>query len=299
MIKQLFSKKTYSPLVSDTELEKIFHSASKNPSTLQNPDDVEHILLGEQLSKFPGSGYEFADNTRYMPGDDRRFINWRLYARTGELYRKSFYEERRPQVWLILDRRSSMRFGTRIHLKAALAAQLAIYQLYSAHNLQLLTGSVLIDENLEWIQPARGNVALTNMINKLRAPCPPLRYDNDTDTFTPILSHLLARLPTGCIIVFYSDFSSMQERDRSLIHALRNKHHIIAQHIIDRSEAILPPGRYSISNYADTMSVDDQNPALRDQLNQVMQKRLTEIKTWFENAGCRYQRYFADFELLH
>ena len=74
---------------------------------------------------------EFADHRAYAPGDDPRAVDWRLFARTGELHLKRFEQETNLAVHLVLDGSASMRFRgtgaawTKWECAATLAATLA------------------------------------------------------------------------------------------------------------------------------------------------------------------------------
>ena len=67
---------------------------------------------GEQRSVDRGEGLTFADYRRYAPGDDTRLIDWRLFARTDELYVKQYEVERSRTLHVLLDATGSMDFGT-------------------------------------------------------------------------------------------------------------------------------------------------------------------------------------------
>jgi uncharacterized protein (DUF58 family) len=68
-------------------------------------------MQGEQDSEAQGEGLTFADYRRYSPGDDTRLIDWKLFARTEELYIKQFEEERNLTVHVLVDASGSMDFG--------------------------------------------------------------------------------------------------------------------------------------------------------------------------------------------
>ncbi len=72
---------------------------------------VEDRFPGEEESPEIGEGLTFSDFRRYTPGDDTRLIDWKLYARTRELYVKVFEEERNFTVHVLLDASESMDFG--------------------------------------------------------------------------------------------------------------------------------------------------------------------------------------------
>lgn len=73
---------------------------------------VEGFLNGLHKSPFHGFSVEFADHREYVPGDDLKFLDWHLYARTDHYYIKRFEEETNLRCTILLDRSASMGFGT-------------------------------------------------------------------------------------------------------------------------------------------------------------------------------------------
>src|SRR5579864_4884468 len=73
---------------------------------------VEGFLNGLHKSPFHGFSVEFADHREYVPGDDLKYLDWALFARTDHYYVKRFEEETNLRCYLLLDRSASMAFGT-------------------------------------------------------------------------------------------------------------------------------------------------------------------------------------------
>jgi len=288
------------PLVDEQTVQRIYQAASAPIApTLVARREVQHILLGERQSAFAGRGYEFAENQVYSPGDEARFINWRVLARTGQLYRKSFYEERRPPVWLILDRSPSMRFGTRTRLKVALAAQLALFHLFLAQQRGLLTGAVLLDDTVRWFRPSQDRGSQQLLIQQLCAACPPLPETQHTGNLRAILQQCQAQLAPGCIVILYSDFQQLQASDMQIVHALAQQHTLYARHIIDVSEESLPAqGEYSFVHGDQVTALDCNDAVLTTRYREHMQQRHATVADWFQQAGIDYQRYRADDDLF-
>ncbi len=80
-----------------------------------------HIVLKKKISsKYQGSrqtthsggGLTFKDYKEYVPGDDFRNIDWKVYSRTGKFFVRRFEEERNMVVRIIIDSSKSMDFGT-------------------------------------------------------------------------------------------------------------------------------------------------------------------------------------------
>jgi uncharacterized protein (DUF58 family) len=66
------------------------------------------IAAGERRSSLAGSGGEFLEHRVYEPGDEPRFIDWNVYARSGKLFVRRFAAERATRVYLVTDTSKSM-----------------------------------------------------------------------------------------------------------------------------------------------------------------------------------------------
>jgi uncharacterized protein (DUF58 family) len=86
---------------------------------------VEGFLRGLHRSPYHGFSVEFTEYRAYAPGDDIRFVDWRLYARTDRHYIKKFEDETNLRCHLLVDHSRSMAYGSRGHTKATYAATLA------------------------------------------------------------------------------------------------------------------------------------------------------------------------------
>ena len=73
---------------------------------------VEGFINGLHKSPFHGFSVEFADHREYAPGDDLKYLDWQVYARTDRYYIKRYEEETNLRCYLMLDRSASMGFGT-------------------------------------------------------------------------------------------------------------------------------------------------------------------------------------------
>ncbi len=73
---------------------------------------VDGFLQGIHRSPYLGVSMDFAEHRPYMPGDDIRRIDWRLYARTDRFYIKQFEAETNADVGFLLDTSASMGYGS-------------------------------------------------------------------------------------------------------------------------------------------------------------------------------------------
>ena len=272
-------------------------ACSPNAVQLQVDRDLIHPLLGERTSVFSGSGYEFADNRPYVAGDDTRFINWRLFARTGQYYRKLFLEERRPQVWLVVDRGESMRFGTRVRLKVTQAVMLAVYYLYRAQLQQLAIGGVTLEPQAHWFKPTRSNVGIQPLLQQLISPCPPCSVPVATNELIPSLRQLQVQLAAGCIILLISDFRELDESHLPILCALAQSHTVLAYHVLDPIEETLPEhGQYPVADpqTLTTHYLQCENHPYRLRYEETLRQQHAQTQLRLTQAGIRYQRIRAN-----
>lgn len=113
------------------------HASFLDPAVLARIDNlqllartvVEGFMQGIHRSPYLGMSMDFAEHRPYMPGDDIRRIDWRLYARTDRYHIKQFEAETNADVGFLLDTSASMGYGsgdiTKLDYGRFLAASLA------------------------------------------------------------------------------------------------------------------------------------------------------------------------------
>lgn len=296
----------FPPLLNETELQQLQkHAAATHSEDLIAMREIQQPLLGEKDSSFSGSGYEFAEHRQYVSGDPVRHINWRVYARTGQLVRKVFHEQRRPQLYLVVDRRAAMRFGTRTRLKVTAAVMRALTHLYQAHSLQIQIGAFILDDQLHYYPAQQSEHALQPLIEHLVSPCPPVpettRTTNNKSLLGESLDLLAVQLSAGNLVFMYSDFIDYQTSMDNQLHALGNQHTVIANHILDISETDLPPrGHYLIQqgNSSDTVNLNCADNNQRETQQQQLHVHFDRIKHAMQTAHITYRRLTASDELV-
>src|SRR5438270_6038656 len=73
---------------------------------------VEGYLSGMHKSPYHGFSVEFAEHREYVPGDDLKHLDWKVYGRTGRFYHKQYEEETNLTCWLLVDASESMGYGS-------------------------------------------------------------------------------------------------------------------------------------------------------------------------------------------
>lgn len=86
--------------------------------------NANSIAIGVLRSRFKGAGLQFREHQVYAPGDDVRFIDWKLSARTGHVYVKTFEEDRNVEICVLLDISKTSFYGSRGVSKLQMALEI-------------------------------------------------------------------------------------------------------------------------------------------------------------------------------
>lgn len=124
-----------------------------NSLTFKTRKKVFSFEGGQYKSYFKGSGIEFSDIKEYNSGDDIRYIDWKLLAKTGTPYIKVFIEEKALTVFLLVDLSQSNSFGRQ--LKSQLISSLVEIICLSCLNQQILLGALFCNGEEASLFPAR------------------------------------------------------------------------------------------------------------------------------------------------
>lgn len=127
---------------------------------------VTSNYMGPRRSIATGRGLTFKEHRMYAPGDDIRLIDWKVFARTDDLYVKTFEEERNLTVHVIMDASASMGFGKPIN-KFDYASMLGVGFAYLAMKDNEKFQFSTFAEGLDVFQPRRGMSQLASMVYHL------------------------------------------------------------------------------------------------------------------------------------
>jgi len=114
---------------------------------------VQGFMHGLHRSPYHGFSVEFSEYRQYSPGDDPRYLDWKLYARSDRHYIKRFEDETNLRCHLAVDSSRSMSYGSLGYTKADYAATLAGTLAYFLSLQHDAVGLVRFDERLDDILP--------------------------------------------------------------------------------------------------------------------------------------------------
>ena len=116
---------------------------------------VEGFWHGLHRSPHHGFSVEFTEYRPYTPGDDPRYLDWRLVARTDRYFIKKFEDETNLRAHLLVDNSRSMTFGSRGYTKSDYARTLAATLAWFLSHQGDATGLLTFDESVREYLPAR------------------------------------------------------------------------------------------------------------------------------------------------
>jgi uncharacterized protein (DUF58 family) len=116
---------------------------------------VDGFINGLHRAPYFGASIDFAEHRGYVPGDDIRRVDWRLYARTDRYYIKQYEADSNANVSVLLDVSGSMGFGSRGVSKLEYACYLSACLSYLAHRQRDRVGIVTFDDDIvQYVPPS-------------------------------------------------------------------------------------------------------------------------------------------------
>lgn len=116
---------------------------------------VEGFFAGLHRSPYHGFSVEFSEYRQYTPGDDLRYLDWKVFARSDRYYIKRFEDETNLRCHLLVDMSRSMGFGSLGYDKADYARTAAATLAYFLATQRDAVGLVTFDERIVEYLPAR------------------------------------------------------------------------------------------------------------------------------------------------
>jgi uncharacterized protein (DUF58 family) len=195
---------------------------------------VEGFITGMHRSPYHGFSVEFAEHRQYMPGDEIKHIDWKLYGKTDRYYVKEYEEETNLKSYLLLDTSASMGFASAGHLsKLTYGSYLAAGLSYMMVRQQDAVGLGLFDNTLNTYLPPHATKAyLRHLLVALQRVTP-----SGVSGAGKALHQVAERIRRRGLIVVISDlFDSPTEILAALKHFRHKKNEVIVMHILDPLE---------------------------------------------------------------
>jgi len=241
---------------------------------------------GERHSaRLRARGLAYAESRPYQTGDDARSIDWRVTARTTRTHTKLFEEEREQPVWLCVDLRESMHFGTRAAFKSVQAAHVAALLGWSALAGGDRVGCLALTSDGPKIRPPRrGRPALLAVLGLLvRAAGLVARADTRAGTAAVRVAAgpLIDAAGSRARVYVLSDFIAFDAAAFTELRALAHRHLLTLLQVVDPFEQSPPPlpGAWMSDAHGRPTRFDPQAMSERPDTPQRLGERLEQIAT--------------------
>lgn len=200
---------------------------------------VEGYVAGMHRSPYHGFSVEFAEHREYVPGDDLRYVDWKVFGKTDKVYLKQYEEETNLVCYLLLDTSESMRYKSdpaalsKLEYAQCIAAALSYLILHQQDSVGLVT----FDQEIRTLLRPSGHPShLKQLLHVMEQS----RAQRKTAT-GPIFHDLAERLKKRGVVIILSDlFDNVSSMMAGLKHFRHRRHEVVVFHVLDPAELDFP-----------------------------------------------------------
>lgn len=253
---------------------------------------VEGFWSGLHRSPYHGFSVEFTEYRQYSPGDDPRYLDWRVFARSDRYFLKRFEDETNLRCHLVVDQSRSMTFTSRGYSKAEYAATLAATLAYFLHVQGDAVGLLTFDEQVRGYLPARHRRAhLRRLMLTLEEPA----GGRGTDLITP-LRRVVEIVRRRGLVVLLSDFLAPLDRlEHALMQLTACGHDVVVFQLLDPAEWTFDfqePATFEDVESGRTLLVDPG--AVRSEYRRQLEAHCAALREACLRLGHHYARLTTD-----
>jgi len=253
---------------------------------------VEGFWTGLHRSPYHGFSVEFTEYRQYSPGDDPRYLDWRLYARSDRYYIKKFEDETNLRCHLLVDNSRSMDYGSVGYTKAEYANTLAATLAYFLHQQGDGVGLLTFDAGIRDYLPARHRPGhLRHLMLSLEKPA----GGNATDLVAP-LNRIVEIVRKRGLMVLISDLlAPIAALEKNLGKLVASGHEVMLFQLLDPAEVSFNFDKASL--FRDVESEQelyiDPAAARRNYLHR-LEGHTAAARSSCEKLGIAYHRFTSD-----
>ena len=276
LIKKTSSNQTIDPRIHCEHSQLVKLQAHINGFSLFPHLKTSRLLSGRHLSGYRGRGLNFEELRHYHIGDDIRNLDWKVTLRTGKPHVRSYTEEKDHNVILCVDQRSTMFFSSVNTMKSVVAAELVSLCAWRVIKESDRVGLFLIkDDNTQWMPPKRSQSDVLHYLKHLAFANQQLSAEKNSPhpiSLSDALHSLNRRKIKDSVIIIFSDWLGMTEKDTSLLKHLQKSNDVLSVLISDPMEASLtfnPTSKWVFSDGTHQINVEKKRDVIK--ANQYLQ----------------------------
>jgi uncharacterized protein (DUF58 family) len=244
---------------------------------------VEGFINGLHRSPHLGASTDFAQHKLYMPGDDIRRMDWRLWARSDKYFLKEFEAETNTNLSIIVDASPSMRYGANADdgrpSKLTYACYLAACLAYFSSLQRDRVGLATIDNDVvDYVPPSAKRLQMIlQTLDRVDKQGRDAKVTPGKSTLLPPLQKLSETLRRRSLVVLISDFyEDPDDIVRALSHVRGRGNDMMVFHLLDPREVDF--SFVDASNFID-METGDKMPIIPEYLRQQYRELVREHTT--------------------
>jgi uncharacterized protein (DUF58 family) len=243
---------------------------------------VEGYLSGMHKSPYHGFSVEFSQHREYVPGDDIKHVDWKVYGRTERYFLKQYEEETNLVCWLLLDVSESMRYASGPVSKYDYACLVAAALAYLILHQQDSVGLATFDDQVRHFLRASSQPSHLKQVVQIMNQ----GATREKTRLAPIFHDLAERLRRRAIVMVLSDcFDEPADLLMGLKHLRHKRHEVVLFHVLDAAELDFP------FHEATLFRGLEQFPELLTDPRSLRQGYLAEVESFVSElqTGCRSQ----------
>jgi len=249
---------------------------------------VEGFWNGLHRSPYHGFSVEFTEYRQYTPGDDPRYLDWRVFARSDRYFIKKFEDETNLRCHLLVDQSRSMSFGSTGYSKEKYAATLAATLAYFLHLQGDAVGLLTFDEQVREYLPARHR---TGHLRQLMLSLEKAAGGRATNLTQPIerITNLVRKRG---LVAYVSDFLAPIARlEPSLVALTAAGHEVTVFQVLDPAELTLNFEQASLFEDLESQRTVYIDPLVaRKEYVSKIEAHCAAVRATCQKLGVGYQR---------
>jgi uncharacterized protein (DUF58 family) len=247
---------------------------------------VEGFLSGMHRSPFFGQSVEFRQHREYVPGDDLRHVDWKVWARQERLTIKQYDEDTNMRVNLLVDVSNSMKYGRGVFTKFQYAATIASSLAWLVLKQQDAVGCMTFDDSVRSRTPTSSQrIQLNHIVNTLESATP-----NNKTNLQSIFSDAAETFPRRGIMIVISDLFGDVDATMKGLRMLRQRgHDVMVFHVLDEDEIEFPfTGSSRFVDLESETKLNCNPKALRDGYLEAINEFLNDVRRGCAKASIDY-----------
>lgn len=254
---------------------------------------IEGLVSGAHKSPFQGVSVEFAEHREYVPGDDFRRIDWKVFGKTDKYYVKQYEQETNLVCNLVLDTSQSMNYGSGGTSKLLYASYIAAALAYLVLHQQDSVGMVFFEDKVRYHVHPSSQPSHLKQILHLLAVCQPANLRSRVGA---VLDEIAERFRKRSLVMILSDcFDDLDGIIEGIKHLRYKRHEVALLHVLDPAEIDFPFQDLTLFKGLERMPEVMADPrGLRKAYCEAFGRFLRDLKVACRSTGVDYQLVRTD-----